>query len=260
MKTTDFKKGDEIVITGRPTAWASSLNKNYPLSAKINYPFECTIDDLREEDGFTAISAGNYGWDLSTLVRQEKVKLKVKETMRTISFLDARRIIGVACSTWREKLANKWAVDIVMEREISIQESFYQEMRKACTKEQHEVFDEIFKEAVKVGDWVIGWHHLNETYTDNAWKIEKIDRGFAYPNNGTGHNTDVSNVRLATEDEIKRATCPTKGTPCLVRNNGKGWHLRYADGKGKFFDEGVKNGFYSSEWKEFRILDINDLP
>ena len=50
------------------------------------------------------------------------------------------------------------------------------------------------------------------------------------------------------------------GTPCLVAHAiGSGWRLRYADGKGKFYNVGKKNGV-SGQWDNYQILDINNLP
>lgn len=56
----------------------------------------------------------------------------------------AMSIIEAACNEWKSKLANLWAVEIVLNKNIFIKESFYREMRKACTDVQHELFDTIF--------------------------------------------------------------------------------------------------------------------
>jgi len=57
---------------------------------------------------------------------------------------NAQQIIDIACSTWKTKLATMWANDIVLNKQISISEKFYKEMRKACTTEQNALFDTIF--------------------------------------------------------------------------------------------------------------------
>ena len=54
------------------------------------------------------------------------------------------------------------------------------------------------------------------------------------------------------------------GTPCLVRDCKNigwniGWNLRYADGKGDFYEDGKKKGVVES-WKFYQVLDINNLP
>jgi hypothetical protein len=79
-----------------------------------------------------------------------------KNTMKTntrfplsLSFEHATDIINIACSTWREKLAKLWATDIILKRNLIISETFYKEMRSACTAEQHKLFDEIFGKDVE---------------------------------------------------------------------------------------------------------------
>ena len=50
------------------------------------------------------------------------------------------------------------------------------------------------------------------------------------------------------------------GTPCLVRQHiGLGWGLRYADGKGEFYNRGKKKGGIR-KWKYYQVLDISNLP
>ena len=75
----NFKVGDNIVIRGEPIYFTSLLNSNNPLNANIQYPFYCRIDDLKEGIGYTAISAGGYGWDLSVLIQRGLVE-KVGES------------------------------------------------------------------------------------------------------------------------------------------------------------------------------------
>ena len=65
---------------------------------------------------------------------------------------DATRIINIACSTWKPKLAEKWATNIVLDKNTEISEEFYNEMRKACTTEQNTLFDEIFGKDEKLID------------------------------------------------------------------------------------------------------------
>lgn len=63
---------------------------------------------------------------------------------RTITAKEAQAIIDIACPRWKPRLANLWALDIVQRKDIEIVEPFYKEMRAACTKKQHELFDKIF--------------------------------------------------------------------------------------------------------------------
>ena len=57
---------------------------------------------------------------------------------------DQLRIINIACSSWKEKLAELFGKYIVLDKSFDISEHYYKEMREACTKEQHILFDEIF--------------------------------------------------------------------------------------------------------------------
>jgi hypothetical protein len=66
-------------------------------------------------------------------------------------------------------------------------------------------------------------------------------------------------------DEIfgKNVEVYPDGTPCLVRGGtSEGWNLRYANGKGGFYNVGRKSGEYStcSTWSYHMKLDINNLP
>lgn len=56
----------------------------------------------------------------------------------------AKRIVKIACSSWKDKLFGKWGKELLFNNSITITEEFYQEMRAACTTEQHKLFDEIF--------------------------------------------------------------------------------------------------------------------
>jgi hypothetical protein len=87
---------------------------------------------------------------------KEFMDLLNKNTMKTdnrfplsLSFEHATDIINIACFTWREKLAKLWATDIILKRNLIISETFYKEMRGACTAEQHKLFDEIFGKDVE---------------------------------------------------------------------------------------------------------------
>jgi hypothetical protein len=62
---------------------------------------------------------------------------------------DAQRIIDVARSTWKSKLAESWGTTMVLGFSVNITEDFYKEMRESCTKDQHKLFDEIFGKDVE---------------------------------------------------------------------------------------------------------------
>ena len=76
---------------------------------------------------------------------------------RIITAEQAQSIIDIACTTWTGRLADKWAKDIVTKKPIEISEEFYQEMRKACTGPQNDLFDQIFGK----DDGSVDLSHLN---------------------------------------------------------------------------------------------------
>jgi len=84
---------------------------------------------------------------------------EIKMKNRILTPQNATRIITIACSTWKPKLAEKWATNIVLNKDTEISEEFYQEMRKACTTDQNTLFDEIFgsdEQLINISDLEIG--------------------------------------------------------------------------------------------------------
>ena len=91
----------------------------------------------------------------------ELISLNKEKIMknRILTPANATKIINVACSTWKPKLAEKWATNIVLNKDTEISEEFYQEMRKACTTDQNDLFDEIFgkdEQLISPNDLAIG--------------------------------------------------------------------------------------------------------
>jgi len=182
----------------------------------------------------------------------------------TITSQQAQSIVNIACNTWQNKLVKLWATDIVLNNNIQISSGFYAEMRGACTAEQNKLFDTIFPETnpFKAGDWVKiiqpSTHstdhvfQLTEDHFENvtfSYDIKYNMASWEYPNQ----------IRLATEDEIKLANFPKDGTACLVSDGVLPFSLRYANGKGEFYNDGRKSG-KSSSWKNWRILNMDNLP
>lgn len=66
---------------------------------------------------------------------------------------NAEKIIDSACKKWQERLANEWAVNIILDKSNIISASFYKEMREACTQEQYKIFDEIFGKDTSIIEW-----------------------------------------------------------------------------------------------------------
>ena len=104
---------------------------------------------------------GNVGLEYNIPQGYELVSLNKEINMknRILTPQNATRIITIACSTWKPKLAEKWATNIVLNKDTEISEEFYQEMRKACTSDQNTLFDEIFgsdEQLIKISDLEIG--------------------------------------------------------------------------------------------------------
>jgi hypothetical protein len=221
-----------------------------------------------------------YMTPLSIIQELDKKEQSKSEPMktRTITSYQAQSIIDVACETWKNTLFDKWGKAIVLKQEITIDESFYQEMRKACTAPQNELFDKIFgkdfKNPYKVGDHIYTVINGGDCGSHKACKnslhegdVDEIIE-FDFFENQTVALTKTGAVlriekhatafRLATEEEIKKIKFIPKGTPCLVRDSEHyNWVLAYSNGDGKFANSG--NGYIHS-WKQVQVLDINNLP
>ena len=186
--------------------------------------------------------------------------------MKTITSQQAKTIIHIACNTWKRILAKEWGEAIIMNDKINITNDRYQEMRKACTAEQHILFDSIFgkdEPEYKVGDWVIrtkehgGIHKIGRII-----QIKKLLCGNSFLAVQDKQNTShmLSSVRLATPEEIKKSQYYPDGTPCLTKGSGlQAWRLRYADGNGRFYCDGKKSGI-TMNLDHHMKLDMNNLP
>lgn len=186
---------------------------------------------------------------------------------RKITSTQAKSIIDAACSAWKKTLADKWAIGIVLDNKIEIEETFYQEMRKACTREQNTLFDIIFddKPQYEVGGY---FTVVEEKYGYNGekgktYKIIRIKDCNLYYEENNSVGTNNVKVRPATQDEIDSVLYIARGTPCLVSGEKKNWFLRYSDGKGQFYDGGETNSVYKSRWAYVSPVDasaIANLP
>jgi hypothetical protein len=183
-----------------------------------------------------------------------------------ITYTQAQRIIDIACDSWKSRLADIWGKAIALKSPvINVQSEFIKEMKQAANAEQFRLLDEIFgkeESKYKVGDWVIVKNY-HPKYDGMALKIKEFKGSYVYwedteycsSNFGIG---DI--VRLATESEIKKATCLPDGTPILIKTMGGSWGLRYADGNGGYYDNGSKRGRSNSgEGEKIIKLDANAL-
>jgi hypothetical protein len=132
--------------------------------------------------------------DIEKLTKQEETMTKI------ITYSDAQRIVDIACGTWTEILFGKWGKDIVLKNDILITDEDYQKMRKACTSEQHKLFDEIFgedKPKLKIGDWIMydslfkagayqikSFRNNKMKQTAVEWQFEQLFNSFEKFNNG----------------------------------------------------------------------------
>ena len=78
----------------------------------------------------------------------KQININMKKEISRFPFLlncrDAQKIINIACDAWKDKLATKWSVAIVLNNNITISELGYKTMRDACNHNQNILFDEIF--------------------------------------------------------------------------------------------------------------------
>ena len=126
--------------------------------------------------------------------------------MKTITPKQAKKIIKIACPEWQLELMDKWGASIVLDKEILIEESFYKKMRKACTQEQHELFDKIFgkdEENLKKEDWVYvtsdgGDFHKNK---GDIFRVLSVKGSVALFETDAG--VSKHRLRKATPEEIK---------------------------------------------------------
>jgi hypothetical protein len=138
--------------------WRSYTYEQHLTHREIQYIFKI-------EGNLIYIDHKDYEGTNYIVVERENVELvnsteeKNQMKNRILTPANAQRIISVACSAWKSKLAEKWATNIVLNKDTEISEEFYQEMRSACTAEQNEIFDEIFgkdEQLIKASDLKIG--------------------------------------------------------------------------------------------------------
>jgi hypothetical protein len=197
-------------------------------------PLKCTSRYIIE--GYTEITFEEF----------KKYILKKEENMDNrfpfkISAYHAQLIINIACNDWKDKLATMWGPKIVIRTSVVISEEFYKEMRKACTNEQHDLFDEIFgkdQPDFKAGDYI--------TVVKNTARHFNGIPGVTYKITGINENNhlqyEINNsinpeqveVRYATPEEIAEYNSYkyTDVKPVWVKNRcDDPWDLRYTTGK-----------------------------
>jgi hypothetical protein len=236
--------------------------------------------------GNTDWCGSSYGTELPAFSLQKFIDDLNNQPMtnkqKTLTSTDAQKIIDISCSSWKPKLANLWSYNIIMRELIVVEETFYTEMRKACTAEQHKLFDEIFGKDIKEPSYKIGDYVYVIKRCDNSAMCEKYaDVGDVIliddiVNNPYGEHKIVTSkeghairvfeypemVRLATPEEIKASQWYPHQTLCLVCNNNyRLYKLRYsAKEVGQFYSDGLRGGPKTCEWTYHYKFDINNLP
>lgn len=119
---------DNNIITAKKRVVFMKKNNKY-----ISWSYSENIEEAEE---ITDTVSWSYAWEVE--------EYKHSRFPFLLSTQNAKKIIDIACYKWQEYLANKWGPDIILKKDIIIEESLYLTMRKACTSEQHLVFDKIF--------------------------------------------------------------------------------------------------------------------
>ena len=101
------------------------------------------------------------------------VTTKTQDMSKKLSPANATRIIKAACNDWKIKLADIWSKQIILEQDITVSDTQYQEMRRACTGPQHKLFDEIF--GLDIVHLPKGTPCLVTDAPENGWSLRYAD-------------------------------------------------------------------------------------
>jgi hypothetical protein len=223
--------------------------------------------------------------DFINNIIQPNLKTMANTTTRILKPNEAQSIIDVACPTWKQKLAKLWSLSIVMGDNISITQEFYKEMRKACTDSQNKLFDEIFGKAVvetipvEVGDWIVVVKGISPDSISLDGLCVQVTRLLNNNNMGTYAVSVVDNChaiwngtskdqydnlkpleyRLATPEEIIKATWYPHLTPCLVQTDKFRWELLYSAEEPDTFYLNARQKGKKLIFTTHRKLDMDNL-
>lgn len=275
---------DDFVL---PEKWCIEINSNTidtineyrkTLDPKNNFTEPLLLGTWQFYGRFNTIGpvmASAVSNDLTHITLEQFKKHVLKETnmskdKRFPFYLnpdDAQKIVDIACKEWKAKLAAMWANHIVLSKQLEITETFYKEMRKACTSEQHKLFDTIFGK-----DTVVDLSILNNTdifYVTCTSGFSYLFKGNPFSLGVTGWNyksnrlltsdiplcakENILDLRKATSEEIRfyNEKCnPYKdGDLVWVKTShiSPEWRLRYTtgvikDNKLQCYEEQRKNG------------------
>ena len=299
MKTikdvSELKVGDEILIEKKPSFWSSYLNFNNPLKGVLIFPHKLTIKEMKSDEQCHSMTCGEYGWSLQPIIdagcklisRNNKTQnMEDKRFPFKLTVNQAQSIIDIACTRWKETLAELWAKQMLVDKTVIVPEKFYVEMREACTPEQNKLFDDIFgkdEEQFSVGDWIYCLGHGGNAANhpefdyDNHFKPGSVQKVIRLDTCEGGHSLAVGHLggvarvgvfpnyfRKATPEEIEKAQCPYEdGELCWVKDKEM-WYLRYATGRVSkgcptFYSNQEKTG-YENTFKHHKSAKGVELP
>lgn len=148
----------------------------------------------------------------------------------------AQEIINIACESWKEKLTDKWAKELILNNFVVVDEHFYETMRKDCTEEQNILFDKIFGKdggEFEVGETVY-WSGDKPTFGRITGKDDCFKDCYVldvYGNTKTYTSCSIQYLRKATPQEIEeyelKEKFPYEKGELIFVSYGDVWDLRY---------------------------------
>jgi len=100
-----------------------------------NYLAWINAESFEDSEKECSTACWKYAWEINK---------KPSRFPFELSSENQKRIMKVACQGWRHNLIDLWEDSFFNDKPVIINEPFYKEMRKDCTDEQHELFNEIF--------------------------------------------------------------------------------------------------------------------
>lgn len=165
--TTDCNGTKEQLITILKAAFPEE--KNIPTGNKLFYYKDNSYDTWM---GIDHIRNGLKIYSIEEFFIKNTT-MKDKRFPFNLSYISQHDILLEACPEWRMKLFEKWGESFLMQKSVEISEDFYKEMRAACTKKQHKLFDEIFgKDEVFPAD---GTACLVKNSRTGGWNLRYAD-------------------------------------------------------------------------------------
>lgn len=154
----------------------------------------------------------------------------------SISYKEAQEIINIACKEWKSELATLWGSDIVLQKEIEIEKAFYKKMRRACTLDQHQLFDKIFGKVENIFS-ITSYSEVCKQLGEK--EIEENDFDFY------NYKSKKRLISIAKMDQIERFF-NQNWTPNWKNHNEPKWYAYFIDnGNGLVFYNFDCRGLYA---------------